>query len=199
MAQVQITLNEQLLHQLFLGDAKSSGMNALLEAIFNQVLKAQASEQLKVEKYERSNVRTDYRNGSYPRQLKTRVGKLTLNVPRLRNGHFSTDLFNRYQRSEQALVLSLMEMVINGVSTRRVSQITEELCGTEFSKRPSQIFVVVWIRLSRAGTIVPWRGTILFSLLMRFIPKCAKMDVFAPEASWSVMESMIRVTERFLV
>ncbi|GEB78566.1 IS256 family transposase [Sporolactobacillus inulinus] len=134
MAQVQITLNEQLLHQLFLGDAKSSGMNALLEAIFNQVLKAQASEQLKVEKYERSNVRTDYRNGSYPRQLKTRVGKLTLNVPRLRNGHFSTDLFNRYQRSEQALVLSLMEMVINGVSTRRVSQITEELCGTEFSK-----------------------------------------------------------------
>lgn len=134
MAQLQITLDEQLLHQLFLGDAKNSGMNALLEAILNQVLKAQASEQVKAEKYERSEERTDYRNGSYPHQLKTRVGNLTLNVPRLRNGHFSTDLFHRYQRSEQALVLSLMEMVINGVSTRRVSQITEELCGTDFSK-----------------------------------------------------------------
>lgn len=134
MAQLQITLDEHLLHQLFLGDAKNSGMNVLLEAILNQVLKAQASEQVKAEKYERSDERTDYRNGSYPHQLKTRVGTLTLNVPRLRNGHFSTDLFHRYQRSEQALVLSLMEMVIQGVSTRRVSQITEELCGTDFSK-----------------------------------------------------------------
>ncbi|MCL1633027.1 transposase, partial [Sporolactobacillus sp. CPB3-1] len=134
MAQLQITLDEQLLHQLFLGNTKESGMNALLEAILNQVLKAQASEQLNAEKYERNEERTGYRNGSYPHQLRTRVGKLTLNVPRLRNGHFSTDLFHRYQRSEQALVLSLMEMVINGVSTRRVSQITEELCGTEFSK-----------------------------------------------------------------
>lgn len=134
MAQLQITLDEQLLHQLFFGDAKNSGMNVLLEAILNQVLKAQASEQVKAEKYERSEERTDYRNGSYPHQLKTRVGTLALNVPRLRNGHFSTDLFHRYQRSEQALVLSLMEMVINGVSTRRVSQITEELCGTDFSK-----------------------------------------------------------------
>lgn len=134
MTQLQITLDEQLLHQLFLGNSKESGMNILLETILNQVLKAQAGEQVSAEKYERSEARTDYRNGSYPRQLKTRVGTLSLNVPRLRNGHFSTDLFKRYQRSEQALVLSLMEMVINGVSTRRVSQITEELCGTDFSK-----------------------------------------------------------------
>lgn len=134
MTQVQITLNDQILHQLFLGDSKESGVNALLEAILNQVLQAQAGEQVKAERYERKEERTDYRNGTYPRQMKTRIGKLSLNVPRLRNGHFSTDLFDRYQRSEQALVLSLMEMVINGVSTRRVSQITEELCGTDFSK-----------------------------------------------------------------
>ncbi|SFH01200.1 IS256 family transposase [Sporolactobacillus nakayamae] len=134
MAQLQITLNEQLLHQLFLGDSKESGVDALLEAILNQVLQAQAGEQVKADRYEHNEERTDYRNGTYPRNLKTRVGKLSLNVPRLRNGHFSTDLFARYQRSEQALALSLMEMVINGVSTRRVSQITEELCGTEFSK-----------------------------------------------------------------
>src|SRR5690606_13499587 len=57
----------------------------------------------------------------------------TLRVPRIRNGKFSTELFARYQRSEQALVLALMAMVVNGVSTRKVAQITEELCGTEFS------------------------------------------------------------------
>ncbi len=59
---------------------------------------------------------------------------MTLRVPRHRNGDFSTELFERYQRSEQALVLSMMEMVINGVSTRKVENITEELCGKKFSK-----------------------------------------------------------------
>lgn len=63
--------------------------------------------------------RKGYRNGSYPRQLTTRVGRLTLRVPRTRNGELSTELFQRYQRSEQALVLALMEMVVNRVSTRK--------------------------------------------------------------------------------
>jgi len=66
--------------------------------------------------------------------MKTRVGTLELRVPRVRSGSFSTELFDRYQRSEQALVLALMEMVINGVSTRKVRRITEALCGTSFSK-----------------------------------------------------------------
>lgn len=57
-----------------------------------------------------------------------------MKVPRTRDGNFSVDLFHRYQRSEQAFVIGLMEMFINGVSTRKVSQITEELCGTSFSK-----------------------------------------------------------------
>jgi putative transposase len=71
---------------------------------------------------------------SQPRQLTTRVGALTLLVPQVRDGQFSTELFARYQRSEQALVLTLMEMVVNGVSTRKVARITEELCGTAFAK-----------------------------------------------------------------
>lgn len=69
-----------------------------------------------------------------PRKLATRVGPLTLRVPQVRDGQFSTELFARYQRSEQALVLALMEMVVNGVSTRKVTRITEELCGSSFSK-----------------------------------------------------------------
>ena len=134
MAQYQITVNRALLHQLFLGNNKDSGVAALLESVLNQILQAQATEQLQAEPYERTDERKGYRNGTRPHQLTTRVGTITLRVPRFRNGRFSTEMFARYQRSEQALVLTLMEMVINGVSTRKVSQITEELCGSEFSK-----------------------------------------------------------------
>lgn len=134
MTQYQITLDSDLLHQLFIGDSRDAGIAALLEIVFNQVLKSQSADQLGADKYERNEERTALRNGFYDRALSTRVGKLTLNVPRHRDGSFSTELFTRYQRSEQALLLSLMEMVIQGVSTRKVTKITEELCGTEFSK-----------------------------------------------------------------
>jgi transposase-like protein len=83
---------------------------------------------------ERTSGRQGYRNGSYRRKLTTRVGRLELEVPRDREGEFQTALFQRYQRSEKALVLALMQMVVQGVSTRRVKEITTELCGREFSK-----------------------------------------------------------------
>ncbi|MBF0116543.1 MAG: IS256 family transposase, partial [Magnetococcales bacterium] len=75
-----------------------------------------------------------YRNGTRMRTLYTRVGPVTLLIPQTRDGNFSTDIFKRYQRSEQAFILGLMEMVVQGVSTRKVSAITEELCGASFSK-----------------------------------------------------------------
>ncbi len=106
----------------------------LLEQVLNQVLEAQVTEQLQAAPYERTDTRQGYRNGYKLRQLTTRVGTLTLRVPQVREGQFSTELFARYQRSEQALILTLMEMVVNGVSTRKVAQITEELCGKEFAK-----------------------------------------------------------------
>ncbi|MCL6516793.1 IS256 family transposase [Alicyclobacillus sp.] len=131
MAQYNITLSDEILKGLFSGDR---GVAGLLEQVLNQVLQAQASEQLKTEPYERSEDRQGYRNGTRPRAITTRVGTLVLRVPRLRTGKFSTELFARYQRSEQALLITMMEMVVNGVSTRKVAAITEELCGQEFSK-----------------------------------------------------------------
>ena len=131
MTQYQITLNEQTLQRLFGADSQ---LAPLVEAILNQVLDAQVSEQLGAERYARTEQRQGYRNGYKPRQLTTRVGTLTLRVPQVREGTFSTELFARYQRSEQALILTLMEMVVNGVSTRKVARITEELCGREFAK-----------------------------------------------------------------
>ncbi len=127
----QITIDGETVHGLLQGD---SGLAKLLEQVLNQVLEAQVSEQLGAERYECTEERQGYRNGVRPRKLTTRVGQLTLRVPQVREGQFSPELFARYQRSEQALVLALMEMVINGISTRKVTQITEELCGTSFSK-----------------------------------------------------------------
>ncbi|UFJ39938.1 IS256 family transposase [Brevibacillus humidisoli] len=134
MAQYQINVDSQLLHQLFLGNSQDAGVAKLLESVLNQVLQAQVTEQVEADRYERTEDRQGYRNGSYPHPLHTRVGTIVLSVPRIRGAKFSTELFMRYQRSEQALILAMMEMVINGVSTRKVSQVTEELCGTEFSK-----------------------------------------------------------------
>lgn len=131
MTQYQVTLDEQTLQRLFSGE---SHLAHLLESVLNQVLEAQVAEQLQAEPYERTDERQGYRNGYKPRHLTTRVGSLTLHVPQVREGRFSTELFARYQRSEQALILALMEMVVNGVSTRKVARITEELCGTSFAK-----------------------------------------------------------------
>ena len=131
MTQYQLSLDSDTVQRLFTGDGQ---LGRLLEAILNQVLNAQVAEHLQVAPYERSEQRQGYRNGYKPRQLTTRVGALTLLVPQVREGQFSTELFTRYQRSEQALVLTLMEMVVNGVSTRKVARITEELCGTSFAK-----------------------------------------------------------------
>ena len=134
MTAYQITIDDEALHGLLSGTANESGLKTLLEQVLNQVLEAQVSEQIGATRYERTEERQGYRNGVRPRRLTTRVGPLTLRVPQVRDGEFSTELFARYQRSEQALVLALMEMVVNGVSTRKVTQITEELCGVSFSK-----------------------------------------------------------------
>ncbi|ESZ24692.1 transposase ISRM5 [Mesorhizobium sp. L2C067A000] len=84
-------------------------------------------------KSERTPERLGYRSSYYGRTLVTRVGKLELRVPQDRAGRFSTELFERYQRSERALVATLAEMYVQGVSTRKVKAITEELCGHAFS------------------------------------------------------------------
>ena len=133
MTQLNITLNEETLKELMLGN-RDEALRKLLEAVFNAILKAEASEQVGADLYERTDERQTYRNGYRERQFKTRVGSLELLIPKLRNGTFSTTLFANYERSERALVLALMEMVLQGVSTRKVSNITETLCGTSFSK-----------------------------------------------------------------
>ena len=108
-------------------------MKALLRETLQEVLDAEMTELLGAAPGERSDSRSGYRAGYYSRNWVARIGKLELRVPRDRNGEFSTALFERYQRSEKALVGALAEMYVQGVSTRKVKAITEELCGHSFS------------------------------------------------------------------
>ncbi len=109
-------------------------LREIVERVVQQLLEAEMTEHIGAAPYERVEGRTGHRNGHKPRMLRTRVGTLNLLVPQDREGTFSTRLFSRYQRNEKALVLALMEMYVEGVSTRKVKDITEELCGTSFSK-----------------------------------------------------------------
>ena len=133
MAQLHFTLDYDFFVGLF-SETKDEAFGKLMESILNQVLLAESTEQLGAENYERSGDRSDYRNGTRQRSLTTRIGKIELQVPRHRNVPFKTVLFENYQRNEQALISTMMEMVVQGVSTRNVQKVTEELCGESFSK-----------------------------------------------------------------
>jgi putative transposase len=122
VAQVKSVLMEQ---PDFLQPAVQEAVQAILEVEMEECLQAG--------KHERSEQRVGYRSGYYRRRLITRVGTMVLRVPQDRAGHFSTQVFEQYQRSEKALVAALAQMYVQGVSTRKVAAITEELCGHEFS------------------------------------------------------------------
>jgi len=108
-------------------------MREVVRQAVQQVLEAEMTEFLGAGPGERTEGRQGYRAGYYSRTWVTRIGKLELRVPRDREGRFSTELFERYQRSEKAFVSALAEMYVQGVSTRKVKKITEELCGHQFS------------------------------------------------------------------
>src|SRR5215212_1025456 len=132
MAKDHRRLAEEVAQGILLDDP--TFLKEIVERVLQELLEAEMTEHIGAAPYERSARRTGQRNGYKPRALRTRVGTLNLLVPQDREGTFSTRLFTRYQRNEKALVLALMEMYVEGVSTRKVKEITEELCGISFSK-----------------------------------------------------------------
>jgi len=133
MTQLNLTLDQEELLELLAGN-REMALKHLVEKILNQVLEMESTEQLCADNYERTSDRKDYRNGSRERELTTKIGTIVLNVPRHRNQPFHTMLFETYQRNEAALITTMAEMVVNGVSTRKVSNVIEIICGKEFSK-----------------------------------------------------------------
>jgi putative transposase len=113
--------------------ADRDGLKELFRGVLQEVLEAEMTEAVGASKSERTEGRLGYRSGYYTRGLITRLGKIELRVPQDRQGRFSTELFERYQRSDKALLAALAEMYVQGVSTRKVKAITEELVGHSFS------------------------------------------------------------------
>ena len=133
MTQVNITLSHEEVLQVLSGN-RDDAFKMLVERILNAVMLAESEQQLGASMHERTEDRQDYRNGIRERILNTRIGSLVLEVPRHRNQPFHTMVFENYQRSEASLIATMVQMVIAGVSTRKVSKVVETLCGTSFSK-----------------------------------------------------------------
>src|SRR6476620_1474170 len=110
-------------------------LRPIVRTVIEEFLEAEMTEAIGAQKGERVEGSSGYRSGYYPRSLITRVGKLELRFPFVLNGPLTTEIFEGYQRSEKALVAALTEMYIQGVSTRKVKAISEELCGHSFSER----------------------------------------------------------------
>ena len=109
------------------------GMAEAMQILFNEAMKLQRSAALGAQPYERSDTRRGHANGFKPKTFGSRLGQLNLQVPQTRGVEFYPSVLERGERSERALKLAIAEMYVQGVSTRKVAAITEELCGLDVS------------------------------------------------------------------
>jgi len=134
MTQLQFNLNLDILKESVMSSDIDSVIKASIVLVLNEFMEKERDDLLQAGAYERTLSRRDYRNGYYDRELLMSIGKIVLRVPRTRTGEFSTSVFEQYARCDQSFVLAMLEMVVNGVSTRKVSNIVEQLCGHKVSK-----------------------------------------------------------------
>ena len=169
MARLNITLNQDEILQLLSVD-REDAFRVLLQDSLNSILKIESQEQLRAAPYERSDVRTDSRNGFRSRDLKTRIGTITRNVPRHRNQLFHTMVFENYSRSEAALVTSMAEMVVSGVSARKVARVVAH----RSPNLPCPLSARISIRKSRHSGTGRSREIIHSSRSMPRISRCER-------------------------
>jgi len=109
------------------------GMAEAITILMNEAMKLERADVLKARPYERTDDRTGYANGFKQKTVNSRIGKLQLRVPQTRDIEFYPSTLERGERSERALKLAVAEMYVQGVSTRKVAEITEQLCGLDVS------------------------------------------------------------------
>lgn len=108
-------------------------MPELLRIVLNAAMRSEREQHLGAANYERSSERRGYANGYKPKTVTTRLGNITFDVPQVRDSDFYPSALEKGLRSERALKLALAEMYVQGVSTRKVAAITEQLCGLAIS------------------------------------------------------------------
>ena len=124
-------LPRELLKELI--EEGSDAFRGVLEKLLNTAMQMEREEFLGARRWERSEQRRDHANGYKAKKLSTRVGQLQIRIPQVRHLDFYPRSLERGCRSEKALKLAIAEMYVMGVSTRKVTEITEQLCGTEIS------------------------------------------------------------------
>jgi len=120
----------------FSEDLVAKGLEAipkLMRVLINNAMQVERTKYLQAEQYERTEKRKGHANGFKPKTVKTRMGEITFAVPQVREGGFYPSALEKGLRSERALSMTLAEMYVQGVSTRKVKAITEALCGFEIS------------------------------------------------------------------
>jgi putative transposase len=125
------TLPKEYLEQLMRQGLE--GLPELVREIVNEAMRIERENFLQARPYERSEERQGHANGYKPKTVKTRVGEVTFDIPQVREGGFYPHSLEKGMRSERALLLTLAEMYVQGISTRKVAAITERLCGTQVS------------------------------------------------------------------
>ncbi|WYP27577.1 IS256 family transposase [Alkalihalobacillus sp. FSL W8-0930] len=134
MTQFQFNLNMDTLKESVMNSSIEPVMKSMIVLILNEYMEKERDDYLQVDHYERSDLRKDHRNGYYEREMMYQIGRVKLRVPRTRSGEFSPSIFEKYLRCDQSFIMSMLEMFVNGVSTRRVNHIVQELCGETVSK-----------------------------------------------------------------
>ena len=144
-------------------DAPEDLLRSMVQRLVQETVQAEFDQFMGAAPFERGPRRRGWRNGYKPRTFKTRVGKLVLRIPQDREGRFQPSIFERYERSEKALVAAMIEMYVHGVSTRKVSKIVEQLCGHLISASAVSAVtkkldeeVTAWRRRSLAGKRYPY-------------------------------------------
>lgn len=134
MTQINFTLDFEKIKDQVVESSLNEVIKSAIVLILNEYMEKERDDYMNNQRYDRTKNRHDYRNGYYERELILNIGTINLKVPRTRSGEFSTEIFEKYQRCDQALLLSMTEMVINEVSTRKVTNIVKQLCGKSVSK-----------------------------------------------------------------
>jgi len=162
MARQNGTATQEIM-ELLMQTGVSENMAQCVQMLLNEAMKMERTAYLQASPYERNAERIDYANGYKPKTLQTRIGELELTVPQTRNGGFYPSVIQKGVRSERALLTTIAEMYIQGVSTRKVTKILEELCGCQVSS--SQVSRIVQ---SLDVELEAWRNRPLghFSYLM---------------------------------
>jgi len=168
----------------------------LLRILINQAMQAERAKYLNAGQYERTEDRKGHANGYKPKTVRTRVGEITFAVPLVREGGFYPSALEKGLRSERSLVIALAEMYVQGVSTRKVKAITEELCGVDVSS----------MQVSRAAaqldaTLLEWRerplGEITYLYVDARYEKVREAGQVREQLSWWLQGSLQKAKGRF--